>query len=457
LYKCRIQYGALYNKEDIKLYDDGLHEDGEAGDLLYANRINLDNCVEDLIPFVIATENEIYPIQGLDYVQYYRFNSFLINKTDKNHDIENRLKVSNVYNISDDFFIELENISDNKLDLSYCYLNSGEYYNNFVIPEFTYLASGEKIVIASNLNTGAELFPNQEVIGNLFFDIAIDDTIKILSPTFNQITSKVVNNFLDYDFGDEFPVLNEICYNSNDTLNAGDWVEIYNPTEQDINMSGWIFKDSGNKFKISNDIILQAYSYLILCQDKENFSLVFPDAQNVAGDFDFGLSSKGERIVLQNSYGVIIDSLSYDNKNGWPEGDYLKNRSIELEKWDLDNALGSSWGISRELGTPGRKNHIMDFTESPDNPLPVFELSQNYPNPFNAMTTINYNLRKEGAVRLVIYNTAGKRVKEFKFNDQRAGKHKILWDGANLSSGVYFYKLAVRGFPTKLRKAVLIK
>jgi hypothetical protein len=80
-----------------------------------------------------------------------------------------------------------------------------------------------------------------------------------------------------------------------------------------------------------------------------------------------------------------------------------------------------------------------------------YELSQNYPNPFNPTTTIRFNLKENGAVRLTIYNLRGQEVRTLIATEMNAGQHEIIWDGKDehgqlVPSGVYLYKLSVNGF-----------
>jgi hypothetical protein len=70
----------------------------------------------------------------------------------------------------------------------------------------------------------------------------------------------------------------------------------------------------------------------------------------------------------------------------------------------------------------------------------VFSLAQNYPNPFNPSTTIQYGLPARSAVRLIIYNILGQVVKELINAEQQAGYQSVVWN-ANISSGLYFYKI----------------
>ncbi|MBN1560769.1 T9SS type A sorting domain-containing protein [candidate division KSB1 bacterium] len=70
-----------------------------------------------------------------------------------------------------------------------------------------------------------------------------------------------------------------------------------------------------------------------------------------------------------------------------------------------------------------------------------FGLSQNYPNPFNPVTTISYSLEKPSAVKIGVYDLHGREVATLVDGEKTAGVYTVQFDGANLSSGVYFYKL----------------
>jgi hypothetical protein len=78
-----------------------------------------------------------------------------------------------------------------------------------------------------------------------------------------------------------------------------------------------------------------------------------------------------------------------------------------------------------------------------NNPLlPIkFSLHQNYPNPFNPVTTIRYDLPIQTEAKLTIYNVLGQEVNILLNQTMNAGSHTIKWNAANLSSGIYFYRL----------------
>ena len=85
-----------------------------------------------------------------------------------------------------------------------------------------------------------------------------------------------------------------------------------------------------------------------------------------------------------------------------------------------------------------------------------FELYQNYPNPFNPVTVIEYSLPKTSEVSIFIYNLEGEEVLHLVNDNMRAGNYRVKWDGSNMPSGVYLYRLQAGDF-IQTRKMVLLK
>ena len=85
-----------------------------------------------------------------------------------------------------------------------------------------------------------------------------------------------------------------------------------------------------------------------------------------------------------------------------------------------------------------------------------YSLSQNFPNPFNPVTKINYELRVTNYAKLVVYDVMGKEVVTLVNEKQSPGTYQVEFDGSNLKSGVYFYRLTSDDF-TDTKRMVLIK
>lgn len=86
----------------------------------------------------------------------------------------------------------------------------------------------------------------------------------------------------------------------------------------------------------------------------------------------------------------------------------------------------------------------------------AYSLSQNYPNPFNPVTRINFDIPKQGLVMMRVYDILGREVKTLINEVKAPGKYSVDFNGTELSSGVYFYKLESNGF-TDIKKMFLIK
>ena len=90
-----------------------------------------------------------------------------------------------------------------------------------------------------------------------------------------------------------------------------------------------------------------------------------------------------------------------------------------------------------------------------------FQLYQNYPNPFNPSTLIQFDLPKQGQVKVYIFSILGKEIAEVTNSMYSAGTHQVEWNGrtnagVQASSGVYFVRLEA-GSLTDTKKIVLVK
>jgi hypothetical protein len=85
----------------------------------------------------------------------------------------------------------------------------------------------------------------------------------------------------------------------------------------------------------------------------------------------------------------------------------------------------------------------------------ALNLSQNYPNPFNPSTTIRYGLPNRSYVTLTVFNTLGQSVSTLVNGEQDAGYHEVQFDGKDLSSGIYFYRLQAGEFVSTKRMLIM--
>lgn len=93
---------------------------------------------------------------------------------------------------------------------------------------------------------------------------------------------------------------------------------------------------------------------------------------------------------------------------------------------------------------------------SPDGLPDQFSLEGCFPNPFNAKTTVRFILPQKEDVKLEIYDILGRKVKQLWNGKLLSGKHEVIWDAGNLSSGVYFLRMTAGNFES-VKKVMLLK
>ena len=136
-------------------------------------------------------------------------------------------------------------------------------------------------------------------------------------------------------------------------------------------------------------------------------------------------------------FGTTTEPKSYSfTDNNLTGGKY----QYRLKQIDFDGSFAYYWlNETVEVSTPVE-----------------FALLQNYPNPFNPVAIINYQLAKNSFVTLKVYDILGNEVSVLINAEQPAGVYKTEFNGKNLVSGIYIYKLTAGNF-TASKKMMILK
>lgn len=280
------------------------------------------------------------------------------------------------------------------------------------------------------------------------------EKIEIL-PTAN-ITLKAI--FEPWTPPDSQLVINEINYKSNSLYDTGDWIEIFNPARQAVNLSGYKVKDSGegNEFILPEGSIIPPAGYLTVCEDSVKFKFFHPSAVNYKGNFPFGLSSDGETVFLLDPLDNLVDSVKYGIADPWDPKANGDGYSLALVNPTLDNTLASSWRTGKRLGTPSAQNDVYTGILKTSDLPSDFSLSQNFPNPFNPETKILVTLPWKSELKLKIFDVLGNEVGVIANGEFDAGTYEFIFDATGLPSGIYFYQMSAGRF-NSVKKMVVLK
>jgi hypothetical protein len=166
----------------------------------------------------------------------------------------------------------------------------------------------------------------------------------------------------------------------------------------------------------------------------------------------FAQRVNGDGVVQWDTNGVAISTAP----------DYQSNPELATDgsggaiiAW-LDRRSGSTNDIyAQHVNADGSLGVVTSVENGAAVPM-EFKLDQNYPNPFNPGTSISYELPEASHVTLKVYNMIGREVSLLVNEEEPAGVHHVQFDAANLSSGVYFYRIQTEHFG-QTKKLILLR
>jgi hypothetical protein len=154
-----------------------------------------------------------------------------------------------------------------------------------------------------------------------------------------------------------------------------------------------------------------------------------------------------------------------------------QNANISWSSFNMGYAVSSSFGTKAQsvvgqsfigrMSEDGRiiesgfladtlfRGTVVSVIDEPVIPA-EFRLEQNFPNPFNPGTTIQFQLPAESHVTLIIYDVLGQEVATLIDEKREAGKYIMQFDGSNITSGIYFYRLHAGSY-IETKKFMLLK
>lgn len=164
-------------------------------------------------------------------------------------------------------------------------------------------------------------------------------------------------------------------------------------------------------------------------------------------------------VVITGNFGVTEASYNPGFQNTGKWYDFFSGDSMTVSDVNMSvSLLPGEFKIYTTMKLPTPEPGIAtSIFEKDENELPVdFNLDQNFPNPFNPSTKISFSIPQSGMVNLAVYNSVGELVKVLVNEQMSQGKYNVDFDGAGLSSGIYFYRLVSEGTVLS-KKMILLK
>jgi hypothetical protein len=146
---------------------------------------------------------------------------------------------------------------------------------------------------------------------------------------------------------------------------------------------------------------------------------------------------------------------------GSTNGTYPIGYVVTVNTGNLLDYINTDDEDNELVGVDTSFNHMVEVVGGTanidENGLPTkYQLSQNYPNPFNPETTIDFQTDADSHVNISVFDINGNLVQELVNEWTESGSHRVKFSGHSIPSGIYFYKMATKGF-ADIRKMTLIQ
>jgi len=311
---------------------------------------------------------------------------------------------------ADDRFIEIYNPNTTEVILTDWYIQrkteTGDSFNSFVTKTdfanktiepngYFWIAEKSEADIVTDLtltenNSLVLKNPNGEIVDKLGFGAAQDfETTPTINPaTGKSIGRKLLEGDLPYtdtnnnqnDFEIQVPtpnssnttfleeeeneedseeqgasyldvVINEVAWMGTIDSSNNEWLEIYNNTDSEIDLSGWVLKSTNDTPSISlSGIVLANNHFLLERTSDETLPEITADQIYVGA-----LGNAGEYLQLYDGQNNLIDEI--DSSTGWFAGDNDSKQTMERINPLVQGSDTANWATSAELlGTPRAQN-----------------------------------------------------------------------------------------------------
>jgi hypothetical protein len=178
--------------------------------------------------------------------------------------------------------------------------------------------------------------------------------------------------------------------------------------------------------------------------------------------YNNGLPLKNALMYLKTLTGVMI-SFAVTDENGFysipnvGEGEYQV--TANRVGFNNNNVFGIIMDYNFYTTLPNQNfslQQTVSISQISSSVPSKYNLHQNYPNPFNPVTKIKFDVQKSGNAKINVYNMQGKLVKAIVNQFVPAGSFEAVFDGKDLSSGIYYYRMEIAGF-LQTKKMTLVK
>lgn len=176
-------------------------------------------------------------------------------------------------------------------------------------------------------------------------------------------------------------------------------------------------------------------------------------------EFEIEFNESGSILTIDTLPGEYLSSINKLTETRYKVGiinaEGIKSKDIILHvSLDKENTNGI---VVKSIKINGKEKDDI-FIKNPQNDVQIsdYSLTGAYPNPFNPFTNILFTIPITSKVNIVVYDILGREITTLVNEEKLPGNYEVKFDGSNLASGVYFYRLQAGSF-SDAKKFILLK
>lgn len=295
-----------------------------------------------------------------------------------------------------DDWLEMKNIGNDTIDLSHWKFSDGNLKNAFKFPVASFILPHQKILFIEDTNSffmyleqkgtfygpldfgfsasGEELFLYNEFGLELLSWEYSNESPWPEDASGTGFTIELLDESLDMNLGENWTtncflgspwedlddcimadalLITELKYQSDPEENSGDWIEIKNISDKDIELKGWNIKHQFDTIFIDSDYTLMPNEYIVLAADTAAFYAVYERDIKTLAVHPFDLNQEEDQLYIRDPYYFTGNFISYHYLLDWPILPF-ENTNKTLELIDEQSYTSpNSWRTGCEYGTPG--------------------------------------------------------------------------------------------------------
>jgi uncharacterized membrane protein len=229
---------------------------------------------------------------------------------------------------------------------------------------------------------------------------------------------------------------------------------------------------------VNNESIDKTVDLKVVLENPSEDRVFLIEEINVAPDDSLVIASKDKSALTlshraaSTQFRLVIRQLIQGGENGFTHNEvtFSANSCYKImpnwSSFSSDNSIR----IMVDNGNDGTFDDSLFLSneyvslESKDAVSPTeYGLDDVYPNPFNPMTNIRYRIPVKSFAEIKIFNTLGQPIATLVSEVQTSGYKNVVWNAANIASGVYFCRFEASDVNhstnkfTQMRRILLLK